>query len=82
MWTMFEVFFEFVTTLLQFCALVFRPRGSRDLGSGIEPAPTVLEACRLNHWTTRKVPIMSFLDEQRILDLCGHLSMILTQYAH
>ena len=28
--------------------------------SGIEPVSSAVEACNLNHWTTRQVPIISF----------------------
>ena len=27
---------------------------------GIEPVPPAMEAWRLNHWTTREVPLISF----------------------
>ena len=40
------------------------PRGTQDLSSrpGIEPAPPALEAWSLNHWTTREVPQIIFLN--------------------
>ena len=33
MWTIFKIFIEFVTVLLLFYVLVFRPRGMRDASS-------------------------------------------------
>ena len=55
MWTIFEVFIEFVTVLLLF---MFWPRGMYNLSS-----PTRDQTCflcigrqSLNHWTTREVP--------------------------
>ena len=62
MWTVFKVFVEFVTILLLFCVLVFWPQGMWDLSS-----PTRERTCTpctgrqsLNHWTTGKVPEITF----------------------
>ena len=58
LWTIFNVFIEFVTILLLFYVLVFWPEGMWDLSS-----PTRDQTCTLclgrpsfNRWTTREVP--------------------------
>ena len=50
MWTIFEVFIEFVTILLLFYVLFFWLRGMWDLSS------PCIGRRSLNHWTTREVP--------------------------
>ena len=54
MWTIFQVFTEFVTILLLFHVLNFWPSGTWHLSLGIEPALTV-ERPSLSHWTAREV---------------------------
>ncbi|XP_067580823.1 tectonin beta-propeller repeat-containing protein 2 isoform X3 [Pseudorca crassidens] len=58
MWTIFEVFIEFVTILLLFYVLVFWPQGMWDLRSLTRARTRVPCIGRriLNHWTAREVP--------------------------
>ena len=64
MWTVFKVFIEFVTILLLFYVLVFRPRGIWDLSTPTRDG--TLTHCigrqTPNYWTTREVPKLSLFD--------------------
>ena len=69
MWTIFEVFIEFVTILFLLYALVFWPQGMWDLISLTRYQTHTLCNGRqnLNHWTTRKVLFSPFLDLLNLL---------------
>ena len=58
MWTIFNVFIEFVTMLLLFFVLIVWPRGMWDLSSLTRDR--TLTPCigrqSLDHWTAREVP--------------------------
>ena len=58
MWTVFEVFIEFFTTLLLCYVLVFWPRGMWDLtlSTRDQTHTCCLGKCSLNHRTAREVP--------------------------
>ena len=63
MWTIFEVFIEFVTTLLLFFMLWFfghEACGILAPWPGIKPTLSAFEAWRLNHWGAREVPSVTF----------------------
>ena len=62
MWTIFQVFIEFVKVLLLFYVLVFWPRGTCDRTSLTRDRARTPCMGRqiLNHWTTREVPIIFF----------------------
>ena len=72
MWTIFNVFIEFVTVLFLFYALFFSPRGMWDL-SFLTRDQTCTPCIRrqpLNHWTAREVPcccffMISFREEKK-----------------
>ena len=59
MWTIFNVFIEFVTILLLFYVLVFWLRGMWDLSSPTRDRTLTpcIKRQSLNHWTTREVPV-------------------------
>ena len=64
MQTIFKVFFEFVTILFLFYALVFWPCGMWDLSSltrDLTCTPCIGRRS-LNHWTVREVPSESFFE--------------------
>ena len=52
MWTIFNVFIEFVTVLFLFYALVFLPRGMWDLSFLPRDRTLTPYVGSLNHWTT------------------------------
>ena len=58
MWTILKVFIEFVTILLEFCDLVFWPRGAWDLclPTRNRTHNTCIIKQNFNHWTTRDIP--------------------------
>ena len=60
-WTIFKVFIEFVTTLLQFWFWFFEACGILALRLGIEPVFPAVEVQSLNHWTTREVAMLIIL---------------------
>ena len=62
MWTIFQVFFEFVTILLLFYVLVFWPQGMWDLSSptGDQTCTPCIGRGSLNHRTAREVPKQQF----------------------
>ena len=62
MWTIFNIFIEFVTILLLFCVLVFCHEASGILTPrpGIELVPPCTGRQSHNHWTTGKVPVCFF----------------------
>ena len=62
MWTIFNIFIEFVTILLLFCVLVFCHEASGILTPqpGIELVPPCTGRRSHNHWTTGKVPVCFF----------------------
>ena len=63
LWTTLKIFIEFVTILLPFSALVFWPWGMWDLSSPTKDwsCTPCLERQSLNHWTTRKAPLIHSL---------------------
>ena len=64
LWTIFEVFIEFVTILLLSYVLLFLARkhvGSSLPNQGLNPSTSCIGRWSLNHWTTRKVPGRGFL---------------------
>ena len=72
MWTIFQDFIEFVTTLLLFYVLFFWPRGTWDLKS-LTRGPTHTHCIgrrSLNHWTTSEVPKDFFFIEVLVFVLC------------
>ena len=64
MWTIFQVFIEFVTILLLFYVLVFWPRGMWDLSSPTRDQTLTPSIGRqsLNHWTTSGSPYNLLFD--------------------
>ena len=67
MWTIFEVFIEFVAKLFLFYALSVWPWGMCDLSSLTKDGTSTLcigEWC-FHHWTTREVLAISFLKRAR-----------------
>ena len=69
MWTIFNIFIEFVTILLLFYVLIFWPGSTLDLSSLTrdQTRTPCIGRQSLNHWTTRKVPILIFTLSQIIL---------------
>ena len=69
MWTIFNIFIEFVTILLLFYVLIFWPGSTWDLSSLTrdQTRTPCIGRQSLNHWTTRKVPILIFTLSQIIL---------------
>ena len=63
MWTIFKVFFEFVTILIQFYVLFFWRRGMWDLNAPTrdQTQTPCIGRFSLNHWTAREVPSGFFL---------------------
>ena len=59
MWTAFTIFIEFVTILLPFYVLVFRPRGMWDRSSLTRDRTCTpcIGWQSFNHWATREVPL-------------------------
>ena len=63
MWTIFNMFIEYVTLLLLCYVLVFCLQGTWDLSSPIwdQTLTPCIGRWNLHHWTTREVPQISFL---------------------
>ena len=72
MWTIFKVFIDFVTTLLLFYVLVFRPQGMWDLSLLTRDCThgPCIERWSLNHWTTRFWTPCQFLKLISLLNSC------------